>query len=58
MKSSIYFTTALDGAAVKEKLSAQGLFPTVACGNDFAAYLRKQNDTYSRIITEANIKAE
>ena len=52
------FTTALDGAAVKEKLSAQGLFPTVACGNDFAAYLRKQNDTYSRIITEANIKAE
>jgi len=52
------FTTALDDAAVKEKLSAQGLFPTVACGNDFAAYLRKQNDTYSRIITEANIKAE
>ena len=52
------FTTALDGAAVKETLSAQGLFPTVACGNDFAAYLRKQNDTYSRIITEANIKAE
>jgi len=52
------FTTALDGAAVKEKLSAQGLFPTVACGNDFAAYLRKQNDTYSRIITEATIKAE
>jgi len=30
----------------------------VTCGNDFAAYLRKQNDAYSRIIAEANIKAE
>jgi tripartite-type tricarboxylate transporter receptor subunit TctC len=52
------FTAALQDAAVKEKLSIQGLFPTVACGNEFAAYLRKQNDAYSRIITEANIKAE
>ena len=52
------FTTALQDSSVKEKLSLQGLFPTVTCGNDFAAYLRKQNDAYSRIITEANIKAE
>jgi len=52
------FTAALQDFSVKEKLSVQGLFPTVACGNDFAAYLRKQNDEYSRIITEANIKAE
>lgn len=52
------FTAALRDSSVKEKLSIQGLFPTVACGNDFAAYLRKQNDAYSRIITEANIKAE
>lgn len=52
------FTAALQDTSVKEKLSVQGLFPTVACGNDFAAYLRKQNDEYSRIITEANIKAE
>jgi tripartite-type tricarboxylate transporter receptor subunit TctC len=52
------FTAALQDTSVKEKLSVQGLFPTVVCGNDFAAYLRKQNDEYSRIITEANIKAE
>lgn len=52
------FTAALQDSSVREKLSVQGLFPTLACGNEFAAYLRKQNDAYSRIITEANIKAE
>jgi tripartite-type tricarboxylate transporter receptor subunit TctC len=52
------FTAALKDSSVKEKLSVQGLLPTVTCGNAFAAYLRKQNDAYSRIITEANIKAE
>jgi tripartite-type tricarboxylate transporter receptor subunit TctC len=52
------FTAALQDSSVKEKLSVQGLFPTVACGDDFTAYLRKQNDAYSRIIAEANIKAE
>jgi tripartite-type tricarboxylate transporter receptor subunit TctC len=52
------FAAALQDSSVKEKLSVQGLFPTLTCGNDFAAYLRKQNDAYSRIITEANIKAE
>ena len=52
------FTAALRDSSVKEKLSIQGLFPTVTCGNDFATYLRKQNGAYSRIITEANIKAE
>lgn len=52
------FTAALQDSSVKEKLSVQGLFPTLTCGNDFAAYLRKQNDAYRRIITEANIKAE
>ncbi len=52
------FTAALQDSSVKEKLSVQGLFPTLTCGNDFAAYLRKQNDAYRRIIAEANIKAE
>jgi len=52
------FTAALRDSSVKEKLSIQGLFPTVTCGNDFATYLREQNGAYSRIITEANIKAE
>jgi hypothetical protein len=45
------FTAALQETSVKEKLSVQGLFPTLACGKDFA-YLSKQNDAYSRIIAE------
>ena len=43
------FTAALQDSTVKEKLSAQDLFPTVACGSDFAAYLRKQNDAQGRV---------
>jgi tripartite-type tricarboxylate transporter receptor subunit TctC len=50
--------TALKDGAVKEKLGIQGLYPVGTCGADFAAYLRKQHDAYSRIIAEANIKAE
>ena len=52
------FTAALQESAVKEKLAVAGLFPTLSCGKEFAAYLRKQNTAYSRIIAEANIKAE
>jgi tripartite-type tricarboxylate transporter receptor subunit TctC len=52
------FATALQDGAVKEKLAVQGLFPVGACGTDFADYLGKQHDAYSRIVTEANIKAE
>jgi tripartite-type tricarboxylate transporter receptor subunit TctC len=52
------FTTALQDTTVKEKLLVQGLFPVGACGADFAAYLRMQHDAYSRIIAEANIKAD
>jgi tripartite-type tricarboxylate transporter receptor subunit TctC len=51
-------TTALRDASVKEKLLVQGLFPASVCGADFAAYLHKQHDAYSRIIAEANIKAD
>jgi tripartite-type tricarboxylate transporter receptor subunit TctC len=52
------FTAAVQDNSVKEKLLVQGLFPTVICGADFAAYLRKQHDAYGRIISEANIKAD
>jgi tripartite-type tricarboxylate transporter receptor subunit TctC len=50
--------TALKDSAVKEKLGIQGLYPVGTCGADFAAYLKKQHDQYSRVITQANIKAE
>jgi tripartite-type tricarboxylate transporter receptor subunit TctC len=52
------FTAAVQDNSVKEKLLVQGLFPTLKCGADFAAYLRAQHDAYSRIIREANIKAD
>jgi tripartite-type tricarboxylate transporter receptor subunit TctC len=50
--------TALKVQAVKEKLGIAGLYPVGACGADFAAYLKKQHDQYSRIIAQANIRAE
>jgi tripartite-type tricarboxylate transporter receptor subunit TctC len=50
--------TALKDRAVKEKLGIQGLYPVGSCGAEFAAYLKKQHEEYSRIIAEANIRAE
>jgi tripartite-type tricarboxylate transporter receptor subunit TctC len=52
------FSAAVQDNSVKEKLLVQGLFPTLICGADFAAYLRRQHDAYGRIISEANIKAD
>jgi len=49
---------AMQKPEVKEKLEPLGLYPTKMCGADFAAYLRKQNEDFARIIGEANIKAE
>ena len=48
----------MQAPAVKPKLVGQGFTPVGLCGADFAALLRKQYDDYSRIIREANIKAE
>jgi tripartite-type tricarboxylate transporter receptor subunit TctC len=43
---------------ISQKLTVQEFYPVGACGADFATYLRKQYDSYGRIIREANIKAE
>jgi tripartite-type tricarboxylate transporter receptor subunit TctC len=53
-----WFTAAMQVPAAKEKLLAQGLYPVAACGQDFAAHLRRQFDEYGRVIREANIKGE
>ena len=53
-----WFKSAMQAPEVKPKLLNLGLYPVGACGDDFAAHIRKQYDTYSRIIREANIKAE
>jgi tripartite-type tricarboxylate transporter receptor subunit TctC len=51
-----WFAEAVHAPDVKSKLAAQGLYPVGLCGADFAAYLRKQQIDYGRIIREANIK--
>jgi tripartite-type tricarboxylate transporter receptor subunit TctC len=53
-----WFSAALKTPEMKPKLAKQGLVPVGTCGAEFGAYLRKQVDEYSRVIREANIKAE
>src|SRR5262245_36441910 len=55
---SASFSTALRAAEIKPRLAQQGLFPVGSCGAEFGDYLRRKVDDYSRIIAEANIKAE
>jgi tripartite-type tricarboxylate transporter receptor subunit TctC len=51
-----WFTAALHASEMKPKFAVQEFYPARMCGADFAAFLRKQNDDYGRIIREANIK--
>jgi tripartite-type tricarboxylate transporter receptor subunit TctC len=53
-----WFTAAMQAPAMKAKLVEEGFATVGLCGADFAALLRKQYDDYSRIIREANIKAD
>jgi tripartite-type tricarboxylate transporter receptor subunit TctC len=53
-----WLSAAIRVPEVKAKLVAQGLYPAVMCGADFAAFLRRQYDQYGRVIREADIKAE
>jgi tripartite-type tricarboxylate transporter receptor subunit TctC len=53
-----WFSAAIRVDDVKAKLVAQGLYPAVMCGADFAGFVRKQYDEYGRIIRKANISAE
>jgi tripartite-type tricarboxylate transporter receptor subunit TctC len=55
---AVWFTAAVQASEVRAKLVAQGLYPSVSCGADFAAFLRIQNDEFTRIIREMDIKAE
>jgi tripartite-type tricarboxylate transporter receptor subunit TctC len=53
-----WFTSSVQDPETKRKLVAQGLFPAVTCGADFAALIRKQYDEYGRVIRGSSIKAE
>jgi tripartite-type tricarboxylate transporter receptor subunit TctC len=49
---------ALQDGEIRAKLLAQGLIPVGACGADFAAFLRRQYETYGRLVRESHMKAE
>jgi tripartite-type tricarboxylate transporter receptor subunit TctC len=53
-----WFTAAMQAPEIKAKLAAQGFAPTVMCGAEFGTLLRKQYETYGRIIREATIGAD
>ena len=53
-----WLSAALKAPEVKEKLAVQELYPMGLCGADFAAFLRKQQGDYGRIIRETNFKLE
>jgi tripartite-type tricarboxylate transporter receptor subunit TctC len=53
-----WFTAALQAPEIKARLVVRGEEPVAMCGAEFAAYLRKKFEEYSRVIREANMKAE
>jgi tripartite-type tricarboxylate transporter receptor subunit TctC len=53
-----WLSAGLKAPEVREKLAVQELYPMGICGAEFAAFLRKQNEEYARVIKEANFKLE
>jgi tripartite-type tricarboxylate transporter receptor subunit TctC len=53
-----WFAAARQAEDVRAKLVLQGLYPMKECGADYAAFMRKESETYGRMIREANIKAD
>ena len=53
-----WFSRAMQAPEIETKLAMQQISPVVACGADFAGFLRKRSDEFTRGIRAANIKAE
>jgi tripartite-type tricarboxylate transporter receptor subunit TctC len=53
-----WFSTAGNSAPVKEKLGALGLGPSVLCGAEYAASLKRQYERFGTAIRASNIKVE
>jgi tripartite-type tricarboxylate transporter receptor subunit TctC len=53
-----WFSAAGNSAQVKDKLGALGLGPTVLCGSDYAASLKRQYERFGVAIRASNIKIE
>jgi tripartite-type tricarboxylate transporter receptor subunit TctC len=50
-----WFGAAVQAPEVQPKLLVQGLHSGVACGSQFAAFVREEHDKYGAVIREANI---
>ena len=53
-----HFTAAVQMSAVKSKLNAQGLFPSVSCGAEFGKFIATQTDNYTKFVRDFDIKGE
>ncbi|HEY0223754.1 MAG TPA: tripartite tricarboxylate transporter substrate binding protein [Pseudolabrys sp.] len=53
-----YFTAAIKLPDVKAKLAAQGLFVSVSCGDAFGKFIAAENDKYTTLTREFDIKGE
>jgi len=51
-----WFAAASQASDVKAKLVASGIYPAIACGGDYRAFLSSQSDEYGRAIREARIQ--
>ena len=51
-----WFVEAIQAPEIKSKLAAQELYTVGACGVEFATHLRRQHESYGRIIRAAGIK--
>jgi tripartite-type tricarboxylate transporter receptor subunit TctC len=49
---------AMQASELKSKWDLQGLTPVGSSSEEFAAHLRRQSESYARVIREANIKGE
>jgi tripartite-type tricarboxylate transporter receptor subunit TctC len=53
-----WFSTAIKVPEVNSRLKILGLFPTLQCGPDFGAHIKRQYEDYGRVIRDANIKVQ
>jgi tripartite-type tricarboxylate transporter receptor subunit TctC len=53
-----WFSAAGNSAPVKEKLAALGLGPSVLCGSDYRASLKRQYEQFGKAIRDSNIKIQ
>jgi tripartite-type tricarboxylate transporter receptor subunit TctC len=52
-----WLTVAGSSSEMKEKLGAQGLAPSIVCGVEFGAMLRRQYERYEHVIRAANLNS-